>query len=167
MKRIPLTKGQFALVDDDDFGRLSAYKWRAQFSRCTDSYYAARSSPMVNGKCDTILMHREIMSAKPGEQVDHINHNTLDNQQRSNLRLCTARQNRANERMRSTNTSGYKGVSWDKSREKWLARTSVDGALKNVGRYATAREAAIAHDTVAVRHNGEFALTNKMMGLLP
>lgn len=167
MKEIPLTRGKVAIVDDEDYERLCGYKWRAMFSRCTDSYYAVRSAPMVNGKCDTILMHREIMGAKSGEQVDHINHNTLDNRRSANLRVCTARQNRANERIRSTNTSGYKGVSWDKSRGKWLARASVNGKLKNVGRYETAREAAIAHDTASVEHNGEFACTNKMLGLLP
>ena len=84
MKEIPLTQGQFAIVDDEDYERFSVYKWRVFFAKGTKSYYARRHSPMSLGKRSTIFMHRDVMGAKHGEMVDHINHDTLDNR-KSNL----------------------------------------------------------------------------------
>lgn len=168
MKMIQLTKGQVALVDDEDFERLNKFKWNAQFSRDTNSYYAIRSSPRdENGKHHTIRVHREIMNAQPGEEVDHINHDTLD-QMKANLRICTGSQNLANTRVKSNNTSGYKGVSWFKNgKKKWGAHIRINGRQKHLGVYVTAKEAALAYDRAAIEHYGENACTNKMLGLLP
>lgn len=165
MKRIPLTQGQFALVDDEDFDRINSHKWCAALDRTTNSYYAARNSPRdADGKQHRILMHREIMNAKHGEQVDHINHDTLD-QRRSNLRLCSNSQNHANQRMPSTNKSGFKGVSLDKPTGKWKAQVRANGEKKYIGLYVTAIEAAIAYDDAALKYQGEYAYTNAMRAL--
>ncbi len=168
MKKIQLTKGQFALVDDEDYERINAHKWCASLDSQANSYYAMRKSlPDENGKRHAISMHREIMGAKPGEHVDHINHDTLDNQKKSNLRLCNRSQNMANRRMHSNNNSGYKGVDWSRSNNAWRARVSVNGKSRFIGYFPTSLDAALAYDKAAIEYHGDHARTNKMMGLLP
>lgn len=111
-------------------------------------------------------MHREVMLAAAHERVDHINHDTL-NQQRSNLRICTTGQNGANRQIQVNNTSGYKGVDWHKRHGKWRTQVQVNGKSVHIGVYNSPVDAALAYDRAAIEYNGEFALTNKMMGLLP
>lgn len=167
MKKIPLTQGQVALVDDEDYDRINAHKWYARFDRTTNSYYAMRNSPTDgNGKRKTILMHREVMNAKDGEQVDHINHETL-NQQKPHLRLCSCSQNCSNRGLRPNNTSGFKGVSLDKPTGKWKAYVSVDRKRRHIGYFETALKAAVAYDAAAILYYGSSARTNAMMGLIP
>lgn len=165
MKRIPLTQGQFALVDDEDFERINAHKWYAYWNKLGRTFYARRNSPDGKGKQRTVLMHRVVLDSPECFDVDHINHDTLDNR-RSNLRNCTAQQNLANEKMLSVNTSGYKGVSWHKRIGKWMARLRFKGEDIHIGYFTNAREAAIAYDISALKHFGEFALTNHKLGLL-
>lgn len=165
MKTIKLTQGQIALVDDEDFDRLNGFRWSVTWNKHTKSFNATRSSPRVNGKRHTIRMHREILNAKLGEEVDHINHDTVDNR-RENLRLCSTGQNCVNRRRRVDNTSGFKGVSWDNGHGKWRSRLMVNRKPHYLGRFATALEAAIAYDRAARDEFGEFALTNQMLGLI-
>jgi len=166
VKRIKLTQGQFALVDDEDFERLNAYKWYAMWNQSAKSYYAARMSPRKKGeKRHMISMHRYIMVAKPGEKVDHRNRNTLDNQ-KSNLRICTQGQNNTNVGVRTDNKSGFKGVSWHGASKRWQADICVNGNGKYIGIYSTPEEAAHAYDISAIELHGEFAVTNKSLGLL-
>ncbi len=96
MKKILLTQGQIAFVDDADFEWLSRHKWYAKKNRADGDYYAARSS-WQNGKVITIYMHREIMDCPDGMQVDHENHNTLDCR-RQNLEVKTQQKNLRNRR---------------------------------------------------------------------
>ena len=166
MKRIPLTQGQVALVDNEDFERINAHKWRAMWDQNTRSYYAARTERGADGKRHTVRMHREIIRAKKGQYVDHENHDGCDNR-RDNLRVCTNQKNGANRRMQNNNTSGFKGVSWHKRDKKWCASVGGRRNRIHIGQFSTAIEAARAYDTKAIRLNGEFALTNKMLGLLP
>lgn len=105
------------------------------------------------------------MNAERGAMVDHENRDTLDNQ-RLNLRICTNRQNQANARVRSDNTSGYKGVCWNKGTGKWKAQmTNGNGKRLCIDYFPTAIEAARAYDAEALRLHGEFALTNEKLGL--
>lgn len=78
MGLIPLTQGQFAKVDDEDFAWLSQWNWRAHYSPCSKSFYAMRSAPSSEGGA-AIYMHRLILGAQKGQQVDHESHDTLDN----------------------------------------------------------------------------------------
>lgn len=166
MKKIKLSQEQFALVNDEDFERLNAFKWHATWDPNSKTYYAQRMSSRVNGKQHTILMHREIMGAKPNDQVDHIDHNGLDNQRKS-LRLCTRSQNKANQRMRVDNTSGFKGVSWYKRHGKWRARIMVKRKALHLGLFINKIDAALAYDRAAIKELGPYAKTNQSLSLIP
>lgn len=150
-KNIPLTQGQVAIVDDNDFVELSEYNWYFHHG------YAVRRGPRPIKKMIPMQVH--LMNPENGNVVDHINGNKLDNT-KLNLRVCTVRQNHANTSIRSDNTSGYKGVSFDKFRNKFAASLSCDGKCHHAGRYETAEEAARAYDDCAKRYFGEFAKLN-------
>lgn len=165
-RRIKLTHGQFAVVDEDNFESINAHRWSARWNRGTCSYYAARSSPRKNGKQHTIFMHHAVLMATPGEYVDHKNHDTLDNR-RQNLRLCKQNQNCSNRRRRSDNTSGLKGTTWRKDRNIWQAQIMANGKQNHLGYYTSREDAGRAYDVAAIRLHGEFALTNRMLGLIP
>lgn len=149
-KRIPLSKGKFAIVDDEDFERVNQFKWGLLQGR-----YAQRNASAKNpyGR-----MHRFILQAPPELNVDHINGNGLDNR-KCNLRLCTQAQNVQNSKMPKTNVSGFKGVSQVKS-GNWRAQISVDNTSKALGTFKTKEEAARAYDRAALEYYGEFARLN-------
>lgn len=160
MKEIPLTQGQVALVDNEDYEELSGYKWSAAWHSRTQSYYAIRHSATVNGKRTTIRMHRQILGCNPGEKGDHDNHDTLNNQ-RYNLRRCTNAQNCMNRKPYTGKSSAYKGVSWYKRSRKWHAQIRIGGHDINLGYYGDEVRAARAYNVAAVAHFGEFALCNE------
>ncbi len=149
--KIPLTQGYFALVDADDYEKLSQYKWHV--NRKGDMLYACRSE-----KGKKIKMHRQILNAPPGMHCDHINHNGLDNR-KANLRLCTPQQNACNRRPLER-TSKYKGVHWDSLSRKWRAEIKHNGRTIHIGFYDYEQDAAIAYDDYAIELFGEFAWLN-------
>jgi hypothetical protein len=100
-------------------------------------------------------MHRLIMNAPIGYDVDHINHNGLDNR-RCNLRVCTRTQNQANSKPRKK-SSKYKGVSWSNSENKWRAFIRINGKGKTIGRFDSELDAAEAYNNEAKKCFGEFA----------
>jgi hypothetical protein len=150
-KKIVLSKGKYAIVDDADFGWLNQWKW------CYTGRGTAKRT--VNGK--SILMHRLIMAAPDGIEVDHINRNTLDNR-RVNLRFATRNQQAQNRGIQSNNRSGYLGVHYHKSHQgkKWRARIGVNGKYIYLGHFHTPEEAAKAYDKAAKKWHGEFATVN-------
>lgn len=150
MPEIKLTRGLVAIVDDEDFSRLNKMKWCA--NKTGNAFYAVRR----DGKKMT-LMHRIIANAIQSQKIDHANGNTLDNR-RSNLRVCTQQQNARNSKQRKDNHCGYKGVG--KSHNKWKAGIRVNGKSIYLGTFENPRDAAIAYDTAARKHFGEFAKTN-------
>lgn len=152
MKIIPLTRGMLALVDDEDYDRLSRFKWYAQRSR--DKFYAARREL---GKL--VLMHRDIMNPQDGLVIDHREvYQTLNNQ-KDNLRIATHAQNHQNApKRKSVTSSRFKGVC--KFRNKWQAYIQVSGKKINLGTYSTEKEAALAYNSSSLEHFGEFAKLN-------
>lgn len=102
-----------------------------------------------------LYIHRIIMNPPLGFEVDHINGDRTDNR-RSNLRLCTRRQNNLNRSVSSANKIGYKGVSKYKN-GKWNARISTAlGVYKSLGIFKTPEDAAKAYENAARELHGEF-----------
>ncbi len=165
VKRIPLTKGQFAIVDDEDYERINAHKWHSNWDVSSRAFRAVRSTSRTTGRRKTVMMHREIMNAPAGACVDHINHNPLDNR-KVNLRLCSKGQNNFNQRLRRDNKSGFKGVYFDKSAGKWGTEFQSKGEQCYIGLFTSALDAALAYDARITEAFGEFAMTNKKLGLL-
>ena len=160
MKLILLTRGQWTKVDDQRYEELSKWNWYADWNRTNRSFYAARQERGVDGKQHKIRMHRYLLGAPRGVQVDHKNHDTLDNQAK-NLRLATDLQNRWNRKMSKQNKSGYIGVSFrsDCRKHPWCAQIRVNGKSKNLGHYKTPQEAHNAYARAAIELRGEFAKT--------
>lgn len=152
MKKIALTKGFYAIVDDGVFDKLSKFNWHYSVG------YACRDV-WKKGKNKRLMMHRLIIGAKQGEEVDHKNGDRLDNRG-DNLRFCTRSQNNFNQQISSRNKSGYKGVSWDKGNKKWRSQAHINDKAFNLGRYDTKKEAALAYNNFAIKHFGEFARLN-------
>lgn len=155
MREIPLTKGHVAIVDDCDFARVSKFKWHALASETRGRVYAVRKD--ANNRL--VYLHRDIVQAADDVLVDHRDRNGL-HCWRSNLRLCTQRQNRRNRGPQSNNHSGFKGVSFDKARGKWAVYIKSENRKINVGRFDDVVEAAKAYDRMAQQIFGEFAYTN-------
>lgn len=104
-------------------------------------------------------MHSLIAATPVGMVTDHIDHNGLNNQ-RSNLRVCSRSENMFNQRVHSNNTSGYKGVSWNKVARKWDARIAFHGKRLLIGYFDTIEDASRAYDSAAQRLHGDFAVLN-------
>jgi hypothetical protein len=151
MKSITLTQGKIALVDDGDFEWLSQWKWYAQ-KKSGGMFYAVRSG-WVGLKRALILMHRVILNAPEGTDVDHINHNGLDNR-RENLRVCTRSQNQMNAGRHSNNKLGVKGVSRHGS--GFQVQVKVGGKRVYYKVFHTLQEAQEAYEREAKKYHGEY-----------
>lgn len=156
-RKIPLTQGKFAIVDEKDFDWLSQYKWHINNARLT---FNAVRSVKKNHRNSLVLMHREIMNCPAGSFIDHINHNGLDNR-RGNLRFVSIEQNNWNRRkQRGTFTSLYKGVYYHKGRGKWSSKIKCKGKHIFIGWFDDEESAARAYDEKAKELFGEFACLN-------
>lgn len=156
---IPLTQGQFAIVDEADFEWLTQWKWTAERRRTT--WYAIRGVNADN-PCGrrTLRLHRFILAAPASLCVDHADGDGLNNT-RSNLRVCTPAENSQNQKaQRQLKSSPYKGVSWDKRVEKWQAYIKKEGRKQSLGYYTCEDEAAAAYNVAALSLFGVFARLN-------
>jgi hypothetical protein len=172
-RRIPLTRGMYAIVDIKDYEFLRKLNWQVQSGNNT---YYATSTIFIKGKPKRIFMHRYLMlpkidmqfgprCSKPGNPfkgivIDHINGNGLDNR-RANLRICTYSQNICNTRMTIKGASQYRGVSKSRKPDKpWQAKIYVRRKPILIGFYKTQIQAALAYDSAARKHHGPFATLN-------
>lgn len=158
MKKIKLSNGQNSLVDDEDFETLSKFKWSTQ-----SKGYVCRVKHVKLGRksyaSKMILMHREILNPDAGLQVDHINGDKLDNR-RENLRICSNSQNHMNIKKYKNKSSIFKGVYYDKSRDRWAADIKLNKKKIRLGRHDSEIAAALAYNSAARELFGEFALLN-------
>ena len=153
-QEISLSMGLVTVVGDDDFQLVSKHKWHAVKHGRT--HYAV-SNIKINGKYTTVQMHRLILGVTDNEiSVDHIDGNGLNNR-RKNLRECSNANNAMNRRKYKNNTSGYKGVTLEKSTMKWRARIKTGGAMKSLGLFDSPELAHAAYCAAAVKMHGEFA----------
>lgn len=156
---IPLTRGHIAVVDNAD-ADLATVLWCTSPAHKTYYAYRRRNSPAADGKYE--FLHDVILSRilgrdlLPGEEVDHIDLDGLNNR-RDNLRLATRVQNAWNQGRRVDNRSGYKGVGYHKHNKAWRARIKINGKTVLLGYYPTPEEAFAAYVKAAQETRGEFA----------
>jgi hypothetical protein len=149
VRLIPLAEGFYAYVDAADHEWLSQWNW----------HVASGGYPARSGKGRTIFMHREIMRPPKGKLVDHQDGNKANNC-RFNLRVCSHKENRGNMRKQIGTYSRFKGVSYNKRRDKHFAQCDFGGEHRWLGFFDDEVEAARAYDRAAVEECGEFAWVN-------
>jgi len=167
MKKIKLTRGKFALIDDEDFNLVSKYKW----------HYMPGGKSTLNGYANHnifnkkywkenkknisihIKMHNLIMQPPKEMVIDHINHNGLDNR-RCNLRICTMKENYHNQPKRKNNKWEYHGIT--KSGNKFYAQIQINGKKYWRRGFDTQKQAAIEYNKMAKKLFGNFANLNKI-----
>lgn len=153
MLKIPLPDDYETLIDDADALLIAGFPWRVLFKGRSSNYVHA-----WNGN-QHVYMHRLIAGAGPKQLVDHWNSDGLDNR-RNNLRTASPSQNLANQRPQRGRTSQYKGVYWDKARQRWTATIHINGKTRSLGRHKTEDAAARAYDHAATEAWGRFARLN-------
>ena len=167
MKTIELSQGYVTEVDDKNYDRcMDGTKWQAEVVKCKEGFfnvYAKRNLYIGNGKQTTQKIHRFILGITDTKiKVDHEDHNGLNNQE-YNIRVANDEENAQNRLLPSNNTSGYKGVYWNKACQKWQAQIRVYGEQMHLGLFTDVLEATAAYDAAALRYHGKFAYTNAMM----
>ncbi|BAK66857.1 putative endonuclease [Sphingobium sp. SYK-6] len=158
MARTPLSRGLFAIIDDEDEHLVAGIKWHAHpVERSTGGFYAVNgrggAKPTLAGRR---YMHRLILGASASQLVDHVNGDGLDNR-RANLRIATRRQNNINRQ--TTNRWGFRGIERTAS-GRWRSLIRVDGRRIAGPLQDNAIDAALIYDAMASLHFGEFAVLN-------
>lgn len=157
MKEIPLTQDRVAIIDDIDEERVCDGSWHILTTNGLE--YAVGRVANNEGERIRTYMHRLILDAPRGVSVDHINGNGLDNR-RCNLRFATVNQNQFNRRPNSGCSSQYKGVYWDKSKNRWRAYIKKNHKRFYLGVYTDELQAARAYDEAARELFGKYARPN-------
>jgi len=170
-KKIPLTKGKYTIVDDNDFSYLNKFKWcHVVLGNHSGQGYAIRRAKISDIKSkkakrnNFVFMHRTVLERDginlSSKGTDHINRNTLDNR-RINLRPATKSENAINRGKQINNTSGFKGVCWHKACRKWMAAITVNQRQINLGIFKNKIDAAYTYNKAAIKYFGEFAFINE------
>lgn len=149
---VTLTKGHTAVIDAADADFVGIFNWWAQ--EMPHAVYAARTTPRGEGK-KKIFLHRYLMRPPEGMDVDHIDGDGMNNR-RSNLRVATRHENACNQKIRAANTSGFKGVSFEKFTGRWAASICSNNKYKRIGRFDTVDEAGAAYAEWSRSLHGRF-----------
>lgn len=161
------------LFDEEDRELIESYTWHIWLGNKNKAYYAITNIPDPNRddwyirpsdgtrrkKRTTLRMHRLLTNCPKHLQVDHLNHNGLDNRKK-NLRICTNLENQHNKKPDTRNSSGFKGVSWSKRDRRWCAMSSINGVMTNLGLFKTKEESARVYDANVYHYHGKFAYRN-------
>lgn len=151
---IPLTKGYEALIDAEDVSFVTGVNWNAKVIKRKDgsvwNVYAKRT---VGNK--HIFLHRLLTNAGTSTAIDHISGCGLDNR-KSNLRIATYSQNQHNQKLNIKNTSGHKGVYWNKNRRKWSVMIALNKKRHFLGNYESIDDAKNAYAKGSAALHGEF-----------
>lgn len=132
-----------ALIDLEDIDKVKEYKW------------CLNNTGYIHNRKNNIMLHRLIMDCPDDKVVDHINHNPLDNR-KENLRICTPQQNNMNRSNRYNNTSGVKGVHWDKEYNKWRCQITINKKTIHLGRFNSIEEAIEVRKQAEIKYFGEY-----------
>lgn len=152
MAYVPLTRGKTAVIDAADAHLVGGVNWCAV--KFGDTFYAA-TNRRLDGKRRVAYAHRDLMTPPDDMIVDHIDGNGL-NCRRSNMRLATRAQNVRNSRRPKHNTSGFKGVSYNRKNQRWQAHIKVDSKSTYLGLYATPEDAYAAYCVASERYHGKY-----------
>jgi hypothetical protein len=152
---IPLSSNKIALIDKEDYDKVKDYSWFAQYDEKGKRFYARTGTHGTK-----IRMHRLILDAKESQIVDHKDHDGLNNR-KNNLRLCEQSQNCMNKLYQSNNTSGYRGVSFHKGKNKYQATIMVKRKQIYLGSFDTAIEAFKVYQEKARELFGAFYCKEK------
>ncbi len=140
------------IIDVEDYDKVKNIKWNLDFY----GYVVCQR------KYGNLRMHRVVLGLSKGdENPEHIDCNSLNNR-KPNLRICTHQQNCFNSRRQKRNTSGYKGVYWNKLNNKWQASIGFNYKTIHIGLFKNKIDAAKAYNGAAVKYHGEFALLNNV-----
>ena len=145
---VPLTQGKVAVIDVADIPLVEGFNWYAAKNRNT--FYAQRAEAG-----SVVMMHRVILNAPEGSEVDHRNHNGLDNRRSTNIRLATKSQNQINVAARH-NSTGQKGVHYVAEKKRWVATIRIDGARRYLGMYPSPELAGAAYAQAALDVHADF-----------
>ena len=139
--------------DLDDYSKIKDYCW------CVGS----KGSIITNDENgNTLLLHRVILDIDDlNIQIDHIKHRRYDNR-KSQLRIVDNGKNQMNTRIRADNTSGYKGISWNKNLNKWYAYINVNKKRIHLGFYSEFNDAVAARKSAEEKYHGEYSYDNSM-----
>lgn len=148
-----------AIIDKDFHDEFKKYSWFVQpmVKQNNKKFYVRTNNKEF--RSGYIFLHRLVIGAKSGEEVDHINGDTLDNR-RENLRICTRKENARNREIPSNNSSGLKGVSYCKRTRRFRAYIRHNRIQRHLGYFSTAREAGAAYDRAALKLFKNFAKVN-------
>lgn len=148
------------IVDEEHAYLLQIYKWGVSDANINNKwrpqpYVWIDTTKFLSKKFPLQKLHRLILNAPIGFQVDHINGNTLDNRT-ANLRVCTRSQNMANQK----SNKKYKGVHYDSRKKKYRAQICVNQKDIKIGYFDREELAGLAYDVFAIQYFGRFAKTN-------
>lgn len=156
---VPLTKGYEAIIDASNVSLIDKWNWVALTVyrkngsiRCV---YGWRNTPRGVGKRRPIYLHREILGIAHGILCDHIDGNGLNNC-KANLRVATHSENQRNGRLSSRNSSGVKGVYWNRANRNWVAQIRANGKCINLGSFSNIEMAAKSYAEASRKYHGDF-----------